>query len=78
MANHCIDCKYCGRDRRLTDYCCEKAIEEDRKREEEHKNTIKRQMNLFKKYGIDSSADSYGLVHISARDLEKFLMTLNK
>ncbi len=77
MANHCIDCEFCGEDQRLTgNYgsCCAKAREIEKAKE------LKRQQDfaLIKSFGIDCYRDNPDTIHINSASLIRFLRTIKK
>lgn len=50
MANHTLDCGFCGRDRRAYSRCCQEAQDKDRKRKElelSNKIDLYKYENLF-------------------------------
>ena len=53
MANHCIDCDFCGKDQRSYGYsCCQESIDNHYKKERQKEEDEKNIEALFKKYGI--------------------------
>lgn len=69
MANHCIDCEFCGADMRSISNCCEKQkqkeISDEKKKREKEKET----QDFHAKYGIS--------IFFSFEDLIRKLEKLN-
>jgi hypothetical protein len=61
MANHTIDCEFCGQDRRLiAGYCCEEYEKQEKSKEAAIKARDDENARYLKKFGLDPRMNSIG------------------
>lgn len=74
MANHTIDCPYCGEDQRLISNCCKEYAEAERRRKADWRRRIEDADAFFKRVGFDVDlwVEDSTKIHIR-ESLEKFM-----
>ena len=80
MANHTIDCEFCGQDRRVVGPdCCEQRKEQQRKEHFDRLHTAQMNTAYLGKFGIPTHSDALGYdTKVCADDVVKALKKLEK
>lgn len=70
MGNHCVDCKFCGKDQRIHgENCCEENIAQERWKREATANRHKEEDEVIARYGLPYAWDR----KLRASDVVAFL-----
>lgn len=66
MANHTLDCEFCGEDQRLNPRCCQKSRDRDDSESREkslNKSELRKYENLFNFYSLTSKIEFFKFVY---------------
>lgn len=71
MGNHCIDCEFCGQDRRTVGPdCCEERRKKDEKEHLDRLHSVELDARYLKQFGLVPSMDALGYgTKLDAKDV---------